>query len=675
MRINTKGNYEGWVEVLILAFLGAMGCWAWMNRFVVDDAFISFRYAENLTQGHGLVFNIGDRVEGYTNFLYTLIMALPAWLGWDVVGFAYLVGMSAWVMSLYLVYRIARDCFAAGTKLSLLCAAFVASNYTYNIFATSGLENAWLSWLILGFFYYLFRPCEASRVFQGVFFTSAFGALAILTRLDAALIVYGCLGVAFLQYRRTVQRRFVTPFVGIGMVVILFMAWKLYYYGDVLPNTFYAKVGSVPSLHRGVEYARQFYFNYWYWPFLALLALIIFQGRQLKSLWQGFSKTPQTYLTLALFGTIVLWNVYVIRVNGDFMQYRFYVVLIPFIVLSLLQLFRILIPEPRWCLVGFMVLGLASFFNWYFTRTLPQGVEGREELRDHITRLEQDWPSIGRVLANHFSPDSGIKIAVTAAGAIPYYSKLYAVDMFGLNDRWVARNGRFFSDRPGHGRIANLEYLIDQGVDLIIAHPRTVPVWNGLKQDQFNQLNIGSLFTMGLDYPLSGKVKRRLNRARMVQIPMNEQYAVLALWISDHPLIQERMGAEGWRSISLNALPPIKEVDLREVASPDRTCLQRNTFGYRVIEPNTLLKIDLGRVSHARALQIYLGHSGDYYFHYLRGDQLRALQLVRSYFQLEPLVEHQLAIPDAASEKGFDHIMIAPSGGNGYYPIGALGLL
>jgi hypothetical protein len=46
-----------------------------LDQWGFDDAFTSYRYAENLVQGHGLVFNPGERVEGYSNFLYVLIMA------------------------------------------------------------------------------------------------------------------------------------------------------------------------------------------------------------------------------------------------------------------------------------------------------------------------------------------------------------------------------------------------------------------------------------------------------------------------------------------------------------------------------------------------------------------------------------------------------------------------
>lgn len=46
-----------------------------MTWFLTDDAFISFRYARNLVEGHGLVYDLGEYVEGYSNFLWVLELA------------------------------------------------------------------------------------------------------------------------------------------------------------------------------------------------------------------------------------------------------------------------------------------------------------------------------------------------------------------------------------------------------------------------------------------------------------------------------------------------------------------------------------------------------------------------------------------------------------------------
>src|SRR5438552_142444 len=60
-----------------------------LRLYTLDDAFISLRYARNLAKGHGIVFNAGERVEGYTNFLWVVILAAPFLLRVDPVAFAH----------------------------------------------------------------------------------------------------------------------------------------------------------------------------------------------------------------------------------------------------------------------------------------------------------------------------------------------------------------------------------------------------------------------------------------------------------------------------------------------------------------------------------------------------------------------------------------------------------
>jgi len=89
-------------RLTLLTVLIAAGWLAWTRRFVQDDAFISFRYARNWVNGHGLVFNPGERVEGYTNFLWTLLCALPIKMDWDPVFFTTIVGIGLFTVSLLL---------------------------------------------------------------------------------------------------------------------------------------------------------------------------------------------------------------------------------------------------------------------------------------------------------------------------------------------------------------------------------------------------------------------------------------------------------------------------------------------------------------------------------------------------------------------------------------------
>jgi arabinofuranosyltransferase len=74
----------------------------------VDDAYISFRYAHNLAEGEGLVFNPGEYVEGYTNLLWTLLMTLPEALGIPVHFFAVYLGLGFGLLALFEAWRICR---------------------------------------------------------------------------------------------------------------------------------------------------------------------------------------------------------------------------------------------------------------------------------------------------------------------------------------------------------------------------------------------------------------------------------------------------------------------------------------------------------------------------------------------------------------------------------------
>jgi arabinofuranosyltransferase len=86
----------------VLVFMTAAAVLAILRAWLTDDAFISFRYARNLVEGHGLVYNPGERVEGYSNFLWTLWCALGLWMHipaglwaqiWGVVFYAASVGL------------------------------------------------------------------------------------------------------------------------------------------------------------------------------------------------------------------------------------------------------------------------------------------------------------------------------------------------------------------------------------------------------------------------------------------------------------------------------------------------------------------------------------------------------------------------------------------------------
>src|SRR3990170_3063617 len=114
------------------------------SAYTVDDAFITFRYARNLASGLGLVFNPGERVEGYTNFLWTVLMAGGYRLGFDLAIFAKLVGIAASLGTLYVLFKLSAlirpSSSRSGTRA--LASLLLAANGAFATAAITGLETS-----------------------------------------------------------------------------------------------------------------------------------------------------------------------------------------------------------------------------------------------------------------------------------------------------------------------------------------------------------------------------------------------------------------------------------------------------------------------------------------------------------------------------------------------------
>lgn len=232
-----------------------------------DDAFITFRYSKFLTLGRGPYFNIGEHVEGYTNFLMMLLMAgaLALFGDDDVLFVAKLIGASGglvailagWALCARWLRRI--ETFAPYAELLAWAgAALAATNCAYAFNSTSGLETTLFSaWIVLGL--WLLQKGRDEQRYRGA--GIAF-ALAALTRPEGAFIfaaVYlGRLIAA--EWRTSAGRRallwdglIVAASVGAQLVVRYWL-----YDGELLPNTYYAKRGGIAWRMSTFEYIGNF---------------------------------------------------------------------------------------------------------------------------------------------------------------------------------------------------------------------------------------------------------------------------------------------------------------------------------------------------------------------------------------------------------------------------------
>lgn len=435
----------------------------WFLRFVQDDAFISFRYAQHLADGDGLVFNVGQApVEGYTNFLWTVLLALPHLAGLSPIVFVYVAGLVLFPCALLGTYRLGRALFDTSAP-ALVGVLLVATNFSFVSYATGGLETMLQTALIVWVYALCAQAWRDGALGTGRAATvSLLAACAGLTRMDSAVALAPAGVMAALLAGRS-WRIWLALALPVALLIGGWLAWKVSYYGSLLPNTFEAKAGTGWSPVRGGWYLVSFLLTYAL-PIPLLVAYLRRTPLRGVSAWRPW--------VLATLLPLALWGVYLVYTGGDFMEYRFIVPVMPLGMLLLASPAGAMSVPVRTVLVV-VALAFSVFHGLYFDR-LPtkRGLESIADLTENLDDPETGWTQLGLRLGDDLRGESPPVLALTPVGAVGYYSGLPIVDMVGLNDADIAREGVFLSNRAGHRKVATVEQLVGKGVHLLIGHPQ-----------------------------------------------------------------------------------------------------------------------------------------------------------------------------------------------------------
>jgi hypothetical protein len=435
---------------LLLAHAAALG------ESPQDDAFISFRYARNWLAGHGLVFNPGERVEGYTNFLWTVAMAPVVWSGVEPAQGARAVGLLCASATLLLLWSAAGRGTRAGWA-GITGGAILVASSSYVAEAVQGLETSLFAVLLTAL---LLRTEQEERAGGNGILPGVLGGFAALTRPEGSLVAIaaaihrllpapfgpGGAGASF-RTRALPAARSIAICLAIAVPHRL-IAWS--WYGEPVPNTFYAKVGgSWDAVLRGADYAGGFTLAW-----LPVLALAIVGLIPLR---------PSQRSLRAVF--VAGYVLYVIAVGGDHKRtFRFFVPVMPLVALlagaGIATLAaRLAAPRARIACVCALVAACLGA-TWLLA------ADAREFSRVRAQRYRSDR-LLGEWLARNLPADA--LLATSNAGVIPYYAGLATIDMLGLTDRHIAHAP--ISDmgrgKAGHER-ADGAYVIARRPDVIL---------------------------------------------------------------------------------------------------------------------------------------------------------------------------------------------------------------
>ena len=434
----------------LLLFIGYAGIFIWQTSFVLDgqrtfllfdDAMISMAYARNLAEGFGLNWaRWGAPVEGFTHPLWTFALVLPQLTGLDLALRPLLVQLASLVilvLNVLAVYRLALRHFCTSSPaLALLPAIATAAYYPLNYWSLVGMESGLQSLLIItGIHWALDAASDKDGRVVRLFILAA---VSILLRMDMALFAVAMLAWVFVTTRPGRHRgQWVRGVLLFLLLLGAYQAFRVYYFGDWLPNTYYLKLAggdTVVRIKRGVLVFMEF-----------LMPIVLTVGAATIGALVTLRERPKHALPLAIVCGYFAYSIYVggdawedSRMTGN----RFQCYVMPLVAVlfagaldALLSLRSVRVPAA-------VALGLALLVSadlngllvgpyrdvrlgYFLLQGRPYNMEAHERVARDIHELAGQLPAETRV-------------AVVWAGIPAYFSNFRMIDVMGYNDREIA---------------------------------------------------------------------------------------------------------------------------------------------------------------------------------------------------------------------------------------------
>ncbi len=437
---------------LILVAVGTFTVIVWrVFYFTVDDAFIFFRYSRNLANGIGPTYNATPPpAEGYTSFLWMLLMAIPHWLNIDVVLFSKTLGLLFTLLTFITAYALVIQLYNAkenpGGNLPGIVVVFMLATFLpTGIHAIAGMETSLFTFLLIAFTYAIVKGIEEEKTLKVVPFL---GLLCGFTRPEGNLIVLILFVMALWKIPKSLRKGFIRviliTYFFPGMIYFL---WRVNYYSLLLPLPFLTKV-TKQSPFSGFPYVAGFILE-----ILPLVGIFL-----IFSLLKADKKIG---LVAAAIIPLLLGYTFPRHIMGY--DWRFLYPLVPLMFAlagkgfaNILLALKSLYKDSR--LRNSVAIGLtfgSCLIIGMISLTVTEGT--LKEKQAYATAFNDVYIPLGEILrASPYKTNPPV-LAITDAGVIPYISQWEVIDINGYNDPVIATSGELQSD-----------YILSRNPDLII---------------------------------------------------------------------------------------------------------------------------------------------------------------------------------------------------------------
>jgi hypothetical protein len=432
-----------------------LGCLDFVN-IEIDDVFVTLRYSRNVLAGYGPVFNAGEAVEGYSNptwlFLIVVISAVTGLTGHLAMFYlAKVLCMVFGVLTMGVMYRLAR-LHGNGTPVAARLVFVIALSPFLNVYNISGMKTSLVTFLLTLTFLLYYLWCEHRKLVYAIGFAVALGILSI-SRPEAIIYpvaIYA--GIAVSRARK--DERLPFTYVTVGVVVAImaaFIAFRLSYYGEILPNTLFAK--NNPGLTVFKDGAR----------YVAIFVAMALGPYVLLALLKRSPVLTRAHLPICL--VIIAQLSFAAYAGGDWMPaFRLALPVLPMLLFLIVDQVEFDDLFNQKLVATVMILAVAVSCSWVVQRYY---VKTYKPLRSgwhlEFQPYNEDYYAIARKLGEIASPEATVLLG--EAGVIPYLNdRLRFTDLYGLTDKHIAQDvsGSHFA------RIDN-DYLLSRDFDYVVA--------------------------------------------------------------------------------------------------------------------------------------------------------------------------------------------------------------
>jgi len=430
------------------------------RHFTFDDSFITFRYSRLTALGYGPRFNpAGSPAEGYTSFLWMLIMVIPHLLNIDVVMFSKIAGIIFLLLTLYFAFMLAKNLtlFIRDDLRNIFGSLAVLLIVLFNgsLFHTvTGMETMQFTFLLVFFSYVNIRFLEQLQLNKlNILFISGF--LIGITRPEGNLFVIITALFTYILLPKELRIKFIKKFILFYLLPgSIYFLWRLWYYKSFLPLPFYVKVTEKRTYFAGAEEVWGFLRYFSVTLILVILGVVI-----------NLRKTLPLFIALC---SIIAFFTIPQHIMG--FQWRFLYPISPLLIILLIGGVSLAFNESS-CFIKSLNLRLVpvilvtGIIGAGFVRPLPQNLIFAS---DYTKGLNNAHIILGKVLNSISDADFANVVAVGDAGAIPYYSMWMVIDTFGLNDPFIART---WNHDPAYvfAKDPDVVVLISSSPDVFIA--------------------------------------------------------------------------------------------------------------------------------------------------------------------------------------------------------------